>query len=193
MLEKTFKQKANPFLAFLKEQANAKGMSFDSLCEGIGYSPKVIDALGENAWFKPSDETLVLLANTLGEYLEELREKLQKLWRETETRTSDRGLMEVVNLYELMSSGRQYDLIQALRRRAERFLYSRDSQDEQGKAFNEQAGLIAIEHFYANLSNSDKADLVRRIQRADAHYRVLVARDEERRLGFTIVKLDQVL
>ena len=190
MLEKTFKQKANPFLAFLKEQANAKGMSFDSLCEGIDYSPKVIEALEENAWFKPSDETLVLLAKILGESLEQLRKKLQKLWSETETRTSDRGLMEVVNLYELITSGRQYDLIQALRRRAEHFLYS---QDEQGEAFDEQAGLVAIERFYANLSNSDKADLVRRIQRADAHYRFLVARDEERRLGFKIVKLDEVL
>ena len=60
MLEKTFKQKDNPTLAFLKEQANAKGIPFDSLCEGIGYSPKVIEALEENAWFKSSDETLVL-------------------------------------------------------------------------------------------------------------------------------------
>lgn len=190
MLEKTFKQKVNPFLTFLKEQANAKGIPFVSLCEGIGYSSKVIEALEENAWFKPSDETLVLLANILGESLEELRKKLQKLWSETETRTSDRGLMEVVNLYELMSSGRQYDLIQALRRRAEHFLYS---QDEQGEAFDEQAGLVVIEHFYANLSDSDKAGLVRMLERADAHYRVLVARDEERRLGFPIVKLDQVL
>lgn len=53
MLEKTFKQKDNPTLAFLKEQANAKGIPFDSLCEGIGYSSKVIEALEENAWFKP--------------------------------------------------------------------------------------------------------------------------------------------
>ena len=101
--------------------------------------------------------------------------------------------MEVVNLYEIMSSGGQYDLIQALRRRAERFLYSQESRDEQGEALDDQAGLVEIEHFYANLSNSDKAGLVRLIQRADAHYRVLVARDEERRLGFKIVKLDEVL
>ncbi|MBN1454306.1 MAG: helix-turn-helix transcriptional regulator [Anaerolineales bacterium] len=187
------KQKANPFLAFLKEQANAKGIPFDSLCDKIGYSPKVIEALEENAWFEPSDETLILLANTLGESLEELHKKLQKFWSETETRTSDRDLMEVVNLYELMSSGGQYDLIQALRRRAERFLCSQEFYDEQGEAFDEQAGLVAIEHLYANLSNSDKANLVRRIQRADAHYHFLVARDEERRLGFTIVKLDEVL
>jgi transcriptional regulator with XRE-family HTH domain len=190
MLEKSLKLKVNPFLAFLKEQANAKRISFDSLCEGIGYSPKVIEALEENAWFKPSDETLVLLANVLGESLEELQAKLQKLWSETETRTSDRGLVEVVNLYELMSSGRQYHLIQALRRWAERFLYS---QDEQGEAFDEQAGLVEIEHFYANLSYPDKAELVRLLQRAGAHYRILVARDEERRLGFKIVKLDHVL
>lgn len=187
------KQKVNPFLAFLKEQADAKGISFDSLCEGIDYSPKVVEALEENAWFKPSDETLVLLANTLGVSLEELRKKLQKLCSETETHTSDRGLVEVVNLYELITSGRQYDLIQALRRRAEHFLYSQESRDEQGEAFDEQAGLVAIERFYANLSNSDKAGLVRLLQRADAHYRFLVARDEERRLGFKIVKLDEVL
>ena len=193
MLEKTLKLKANPFLAFLKEQANVKGISFDSLCNRIGYSSNVIEALEENAWFKPSDETLVLLANILDESLEELQEKLRKLWSDIETRTSDRGLMEVVNLYELMSSGGQYDLVQALRRRAERSLYSQESRDEQDEAFDDQAGLVEIEHFYANLSDSGKADLVRLLQRADAHYRVLKARDEDRRLGFTTVKLDNVL
>jgi transcriptional regulator with XRE-family HTH domain len=193
MLENLQKVKVNPFLAFLDEQAEAIGMTPEDLCEQIGYSPKVVEALEDQAWFRPSEETLVLLAHALGISLEEIREKTLKLWSEVETHSPDRGRDELTNLYQLVASGGKHDLLETARRRVENFLRSQESRDGREDVLDEQTGLAVLETFYANLGPRDKTELVHLIQRADAHYQALKARDDNRRLGFTIAKLSDVL
>ena len=55
------KLKINRFLAFLQEQAQAKGISIEDFCKPIGYTPRMIEALAEYSWLQPSDQTLAVL------------------------------------------------------------------------------------------------------------------------------------
>ncbi len=193
MKNTTSKLNTNPFIAFLNEQAQAKGMTLDEFCKPLGYTPKVIEALDENPWIKPSATTLAVLANIIGEDNEELEYQISLLWNPSTLRGAASELSELVNLYETLPARGRRQMVQDVRRRAERFFRTQERKGALNPALDAQAGLNEIQEFYGSLPDAMKEDFFQLIRLAHVRYQTLVKKEEDLRLGFNLHELDDVL
>jgi hypothetical protein len=177
------KLNTNPFLAFLQEQAQAKGISIDDFCKPIGYTPRMLEALAEYSWLQPSNQTLAVLADELGTSLDSIEKQL-RTHKETDIFRDSIGRMgEIVSLYELMQPAARRLVTQEFRRRGERHFNSLERGPRKVYEVDDAANKAEIEQIYAGLTPRLKTEVVQLLRRINIHYLQIAKRDKECLLG----------
>lgn len=188
------KLNTNPFLTFLQEQAEAKGMSIEDFCKPLGYSPKMLEALAEYSWLQPSNQTLAVLADELDMSMDAIGKQLRAHKEADIVRDSIGRMGEIVCLYELMQPGARRLMLQEFRRRGELHFNSLERDPRKVYEPDDAANKAELEQIYAGLTPRLKTEVMQLLRRMNVHYLEIAKEDKERRMGMTYrISLEMIL